>query len=246
MHVLFSRDSNSKVLGFPRSRVSPENQRSSELQIFKLCFSLSSYLYFLVTKKSLRLQSSDASSNYPTSVGFQQPTLSLLNSLLTSATNALERAAEEKSLLLNKIRDINELSRQEVDEIISMCVRQESVSSSDNIQKRRYIAMVEMCRVVSCTDQLIVLLLPLSEHVLNIFLIHLQDCSGAFESTMATKTITYGATYDPQQDFALLCGQLVPTLERLELLSEEKLGHNLKVFCRLATSAKEIAIQKMV
>ncbi|PNY03763.1 nuclear pore complex protein Nup205-like protein [Trifolium pratense] len=234
MNVLFSRDSNSK------------NQRSSELQIFKLCFSLSSYLYFLVTKKSLRLQSSDASSNYPTSVGFQQPTLSLLNSLLTSATNALERAAEEKSLLLNKIRDINELSRQEVDEIISMCVRQESVSSSDNIQKRRYIAMVEMCRVVSCTDQLIVLLLPLSEHVLNIFLIHLQDCSDAFESTMTTKTITYGATYDPQQDFALLCGQLVPTLERLESLSEEKLGHNLKVFCRLATSAKEIAIQKMV
>ncbi|CAJ2632760.1 unnamed protein product [Trifolium pratense] len=246
MNVLFSRDSNSKVLGFPRSRVSPENQRSSELQIFKLCFSLSSYLYFLVTKKSLRLQSSDASSNYPTSVGFQQPTLSLLNSLLTSATNALERAAEEKSLLLNKIRDINELSRQEVDEIISMCVRQESVSSSDNIQKRRYIAMVEMCRVVSCTDQLIVLLLPLSEHVLNIFLIHLQDCSDAFESTMTTKTITYGATYDTQQDFALLCGQLVPTLERLESLSEEKLGHNLKVFCRLATSAKEIAIQKMV
>jgi nuclear pore complex protein Nup205 len=48
-------------------------------------------------------QSSDASSNYPT-VGFQQPTLSLLNSLLTSATNALERAAEEKSLLLNKVK----------------------------------------------------------------------------------------------------------------------------------------------
>ncbi|MCH82942.1 nuclear pore complex protein Nup205-like [Trifolium medium] len=118
------------------------NQRSSELQIFKLCFSLSSYLYFLVTKKSLRLQSSDASSSYPTSVGFQQPTLSLLNSLLTSATNALERAAEEKSLLLNKIRDINELSRQEVDEIISMCVRQESVSSSDNIQKRLIIKLL--------------------------------------------------------------------------------------------------------
>lgn len=246
MNVLFSRDSNSKVLGFPRSRVSPENQRSSELQIFKLCFSLSSYLYFLVTKKSLRLQSSDASSSYPTSVEFQQPSLSLLNSLLSSATTALERAAEEKSLLLNKIRDINELARQEVDEIISMCVRQESASSSDNIQRRRYIAMVEMCRVVSCTDQLIVLLLPLSEHVLNIILVHLQDCSDAFESTMTTKTITYGAKCDPQQDLALLCGQLVPTLERLELLSEEKLGHTLKVFCRLATSAKEIAIQKMI
>ncbi|XP_004515149.1 nuclear pore complex protein NUP205 isoform X2 [Cicer arietinum] len=246
MRALFSRDSNSKLPGFTRSRVLPENQRSSELQIFKLCFSLSSYLYFLVTKKSLRLQSSDSSSNYPTSMELQQPTLSLLNSLLTSVTNALERAADEKSLLLNKIRDINELPRQEVDEIISMCVQQESVSSSDNIQRRRYIAMLEMCRVVACRDQLIILLLPLSEHVLNIILIHLQDSSDAFESTMTAKTITYGAKYDPQQDFALLCGQLVPTLERLELLSEEKLGHNLKVFCRLATSAKEIAIQKMI
>ncbi|CAI8589519.1 unnamed protein product [Vicia faba] len=246
MHVLFSHDSSSKVLGFARSKVSPENQRNSELQIFKLCFSLSSYLYFLVTKESLRLQSADASSNYPTSVELQQPTLSLLNSILSSATTALERAAEEKSLLLNKIRDINEMSRQEVDEIISMCVRQESVSSSDNIQRRRYIAMVEMCRVVSCTDQLIILLLPLCEHVLNIIFIHLQDCSDAFESTTATKTITNGAKYDPQQDFSLLCGQLVPNLERLELLNEEKLGHNLKVFCRLATSAKEMAIQKMI
>jgi len=35
--------------------------------------------------------------------------------------------------------------------------------------------MVEMCRVVASRDQLIILLLPLSEHVLNIILIHLQE-----------------------------------------------------------------------
>ncbi|KAJ1403556.1 hypothetical protein SESBI_27264, partial [Sesbania bispinosa] len=180
MHALFSRDSNSEIPSFARSRVSPESQRNSELQIFNLCFSLTSYLYFLVTKKSLRLQSSDASSSYPTSIELQQPTLSLLNSLLASVTTALERAAEEKSLLLNKIRDINELSRQEVDEIINMCVQQDTVSSSDNIQKS----------------------------------------SNALDSTMTAKTIQYGAKYDPQQEIALLCGKLVPTLERLELLSE--------------------------
>ncbi|KAK7304174.1 hypothetical protein RJT34_15273 [Clitoria ternatea] len=244
MHTLFSRDS--KVPTFAQSRVSPENQRNSELQIFNLCYSLSSYLYFLVTKKSLRLQSSDASSSYPTSVELQQPSLSFLNSLLTSVSTALERAAEEKSLLLNKIRDINELSRQEVDEIINMCVRQDTVSSSDNIQKRRYIAMVEMCRVVGSRDQLIILLLPLSEHVLNIILIHLQESSVEPDSTLTTESITYGAKHESQQDIALFCGKLVPTLERLELLSEEKVGHNLKVFRRLATSAKELAIQKMI
>ncbi|KAH1246940.1 Nuclear pore complex protein NUP205 [Glycine max] len=244
MHALFSRDS--KIPSFAQSRVSPENQRNSELQMFNLCYSLSSYLYFLVTKKSLRLQPSDACSSYAASVELQQPTLSLLNSLLFSVTTAFERAAEEKSLLLNKIRDINELSRQEVDEIINMCVRQDSVSSSDNIHKRRYIAMVEMCRVVASRDQLIILLLPLSEHVLNIILIHLQESSVALDSTLSTKTIAYGAKYDAQQDVAMLYGKLVPTLERLELLSEEKVGHNLKVFRRLATSAKDLAIQKLI
>ncbi|KAK7411204.1 hypothetical protein VNO78_02636 [Psophocarpus tetragonolobus] len=113
MHALVSRDS--KIPSFAQSRVSPETQRNSELQ------------------------TSDSSSSYTSSVELQQPTLSLLNSLFSSVTTALERAAEEKSLLLNKIRDINELSMQEVDEIINMCVRQDSVSSSDNIQKKAFV-----------------------------------------------------------------------------------------------------------
>lgn len=37
-----------------------------------------------------------------------------------------------------QVRDINELSRQEVDEIINLCVRRECVSSSDDIQKRLF------------------------------------------------------------------------------------------------------------
>ncbi|CAL2224669.1 unnamed protein product [Prunus armeniaca] len=60
---------------------------------------------------------------------------SLLGSFLTSVTTALERATEEESLLLNKIRDINEVSRQEVDEMINMFARQVCVSSSDYSEK---------------------------------------------------------------------------------------------------------------
>lgn len=41
--------------------------------------------------------------DYNAAVSLQQPTLSLLGSFLTSLTNALERAAEEKSLLLNRV-----------------------------------------------------------------------------------------------------------------------------------------------
>ncbi|KAJ7956691.1 Nuclear pore complex protein [Quillaja saponaria] len=244
MSDVFSRDL--ETPSFSRSGVSVENQKNSELQKFKLCFSLSSYLYFLVTRKSLRLQFSEGTSGYPTSVGHQQPTLNLLSSLLNSVTTSLEKAAEEKSLLLNKIRDINELSRQEVDEIINIYVRKDYVSSFDNIQKRRYIAMVEMCRVVGNRDQLITLLLPLVEHVLNIMLVHFRESSVVSDAAINMKTIQYGAKSDQEHDMSLLCGKLVPALERLELLNEDQVGHNLKVFRRLATSLKEVTVQKLV
>ena len=51
-------------------------------------------------------QVSDAPSDYHNApVGLQQPTLNLLGSLLNSVTTALERAAEEKSLILNKVQE---------------------------------------------------------------------------------------------------------------------------------------------
>ncbi|KAI5347672.1 hypothetical protein L3X38_000559 [Prunus dulcis] len=60
---------------------------------------------------------------------------SMKESSCISSVN-LGLATEEKSLLLDKIGDINEVSRQEVDEMINMFARQVCVSSSDNIQKR--------------------------------------------------------------------------------------------------------------
>ncbi|VVB01678.1 unnamed protein product [Arabis nemorensis] len=202
-------------------------QKGSELKLSQLRFSLTSYLYFLVTKSSLRLQISDDS--FDNSTKLRQPTLMLLASLLSHVADSLERAGEKKSLLLHKIGDINELSRQDVDVIIKMCDCQEYVTPSDNIHKRRYIAMVEMCKIVGNRDQLITLLLQLAEHVLNIILIHLQDSSSERGS--------YGSNAHD------LCGKLSPTIERLALLNEGKVGHDLKVFKRLATSVKEMAIQ---
>jgi nuclear pore complex protein Nup205 len=156
-------------------------------------------------------------------------------------TDSLERAAEKKSLLLHKIRDINELSRQDVDAIIKICDSQEYVTPSDNIHKRRYIAMVEMCQIVGNRDQLITLLLQLAEHVLNIILIHLQD-----RSVSSNERGSYGSKSHIQQEVTDLCGKLSPTIDRLALLNEGKVGHNLKVFQRLATTVKEMAIQKCV
>ncbi|CAI0542934.1 unnamed protein product [Linum tenue] len=247
MCVLFSREVESNTTGRSvKLSESYQNRRKLELNSLYLRFSLSSYLYFLVIKRSLRLQVSD-NVDYQSSASVHQPTLRLLGSLLSFVATSLEKAADEKSQLLNKIRDVNELSRQEVDDIINMCVRQETVSPSDGIQKRRYIAMVEMCQLAGNRDQSIRLLLPLAEQVLNVILVHLQDSSSASETASAPKTITYGTTKGDYvvNDVSSLCGHLVSTLERLELLNEDKVGHNLKVFRRLVTSLKETAIQKL-
>ncbi|XP_011093564.1 nuclear pore complex protein NUP205 isoform X1 [Sesamum indicum] len=214
-----------------------EIQQKADVSISRLCFNLSSYLYFLVTKKSLKLQVSDSPSDYRTAAS-QQPTLALLVSFLGSLSTALERAAEEKYLLLNKIKDINELSRQEVDEIINLYGSQDCASSSENIQKRRYIAMVSMCRVVGQRSRLIMLLLLLAENLMNIILAHFQD-------SHSKKGIAYDTRLGTKEDLHLLCGELIPVLERLELLSEEKTGHSLRVFRRLARSLKEMSIQKL-
>ncbi|ONK81042.1 uncharacterized protein A4U43_C01F24610 [Asparagus officinalis] len=210
-----------------QSSDSVEKQRKLQLFMFQLSFSLSSYLYFLVTKKLLRLQVLDGTGDSSDSIGQQQPTLLSLVHLLYSITVALERTGEEKFLLLNKIQDINELSRQEVDEIITACTRQDCISSHDNIRKRRYIAMVEMCRIVGSRDQLITLLLRLAERCFNILLIHLQD-----ENT-------------DSNDLSLLCGKLHPTLERLEQLREEKIGQALKLFQRSVSTLKEISVRNL-
>uniref|UniRef100_A0A1J3IWV9 Nuclear pore complex protein NUP205 n=1 Tax=Noccaea caerulescens TaxID=107243 RepID=A0A1J3IWV9_NOCCA len=220
------------------SRVGQVVEKGSELKLSQLRFSLTSYLYFLVTKNSLRLQVLDDS--FDNSTKLRQPTLMLIASLLSHVTDSLESAAEKKSLLLHKIRDINELSRQDVDAIIKMCDCQEYVAPSDNIHKRRYIAMVEMCQIVGNRDQLITLLLQLAEHVLNIVLIHLQD-----RSVGSNERGSYGSkSHQQEEDVTDLCGKLSPTIERLALLNEGKVGHNLKLFQRLATTVKEIAVQK--
>lgn len=243
MRSLFARNTEFLTLG--KSSLIAENGWKSELNTFRLCFNLNSYLYFLVTRKSIRLQVLEGSNNYSSHAEQQQPTLSLLGSFLNFVTSALERAAEEKYLLLSKIRDINELSRQEVDEIINMYSRGDSVLSSDNIQKRRYTAMVEMCRIVGYRDQLVTLLLLLAENVLNIILVHFQDRSSTYDSSRATNVLTYGTESESDEDQSALCTKLMPTLERLELLSESKTGHSLKVFHRLVNSVKEMAYQKL-
>ncbi|GJN19280.1 hypothetical protein PR202_gb06537 [Eleusine coracana subsp. coracana] len=156
----------------------------------------------------------------------QQPTLQMVSDLLNSITIALERVAEEKYLLLNKVRDLNELSRKEVDEIIKVCMKQDCISPNDSIRKRRYIAMINLCCMAGNRDQLITLLLQIAECAITILLAHFND-----EAYV--------------KDLSSFSDELLPVLERLEHLKEDKVGRSLKLFHRSVTTLKEMTIRSM-
>ncbi|PAN04610.1 hypothetical protein PAHAL_1G079100 [Panicum hallii] len=218
MHSLFSLDFGS--LNFMQSPNMIENQKS-EFIAFGLCFSLISYLYVLATKKNMRFQVS-----YDHNNDQQQPTLQMVSDLLNSVTRALERVAEEKCMLLNKVRDLNELSRKEVDEIIKLCMKQDCISPNDNIRKRRYIAMIDLSCMAGNRDQLITLLLQIAECAITILLVHFQDEACA-------------------KDLSPFSDELLPVLERLEHFKEDKVGRSLKLFHRSVTTLKEMTIRSM-
>uniref|UniRef100_A0A453NR44 Nuclear pore complex protein NUP205 n=1 Tax=Aegilops tauschii subsp. strangulata TaxID=200361 RepID=A0A453NR44_AEGTS len=203
--------------------VTAHQNQKSELVLFGICFGLISYLYFLATKKNMRFQISDGDNN---KLGQQQPTLQMVSNLLNSVTLALERVGEEKYLLLNKVRDLNELSRKEVDEIIKVCMKQDCISPNDNIRKRRYIAMIDLCCMAGNRDQLITLLLQVAECAITILLVHFHDEACA-------------------EDLSSFSDELLPLLERLEHLKEDKVGRNLKLFYRSVSTLKEMTVRSM-
>ncbi|WVZ77429.1 hypothetical protein U9M48_025294 [Paspalum notatum var. saurae] len=208
MHSLFSLDFGS--LNFMQLPNMIENQKS-ELIAFGLCFSLVSYLYVLATKKNMRFQVL-----YGHNSDQQQPTLQMVSDLLNSVTLSLERVGEEKYMLLNK----------ELDEIIKVCMKQDCIALNDNIRKRRYIAMIDLCCMAGNRDQLITLLLQIAECAIAVLLVHFQDEAWA-------------------KDLSSFSDELLPVMERLEHLKEDKVGRSLKLFHRSVTTLKEMTIRTM-
>lgn len=69
--------------------------------------------------------------------------------------------------------------------------------------------------------KLIVALMSCRAEVIFELLIFLFIGSSVVSDSSGTmKMITYGAKSDLGQDISMFCGKLIPTLERLELLSE--------------------------
>lgn len=220
--------------------------RKMELLVTRLRCNLTSYLYCLVTRKDLRLPISrpnivDGVSAGTYTYGRQrQPTLELIASLLHQTTTDLENSIEEKCLLFTKIQDVNELSRHEVDEIIEAYGRQQYISPSDSIRKRRYLAMIEMCSAVGHRECLITLLLHVVEHALNLFYIHFESRLQVPDHLRQgmTRLIDKETVLGSKEDMMLLNERILPILERLEVLNEDRAGHSLKVLHRLVHSLK--------
>ncbi|GLJ05177.1 hypothetical protein SUGI_0012850 [Cryptomeria japonica] len=242
-YVLYIRNSERAV---DQSYGARENVRKMELFVKRLQCNLVSYLYCLVTRKNLRLPISRPNIMDGVFVGNytfgrqRQPTLKLVASLLHQATTDLERAVEEKCLLLTKIQDVNELSRHEVDEILEAYGRQEYLSASDSIRKRRYLAMIEMCSAAGYRERLTTLILHVVEHVLNIFYIHFENRLQVPDhlNQDMTSYLDKEENVGSKDDIMSLNERIVPILERLEALNEDRVGHSLKLLHRLVHSLK--------
>lgn len=92
--------------------------------------------------------------------------------------------------------------------------------------------MVGMCRIIGHRSQLIMLILLLAQNLMNIMLAHFQDrynfphisswcCNVNNSSTDAISlSSSYDTPLDAKEDLHSLCGELIPVLERLELVNE--------------------------
>ncbi|XP_073285121.1 uncharacterized protein [Primulina huaijiensis] len=92
--------------------------------------------------------------------------------------------------------------------------------------------------IVGHRNRLIMLLLLLTQNVMNIVLAHFQDSAYVNDYSHSMKVIAHSTQLDAEEDLHTLCGKSIPVLERFEALREDKTGQSLKIF-------GEIAIQKL-
>ncbi|MCO5564372.1 hypothetical protein L7F22_018032 [Adiantum nelumboides] len=233
-----------------------EITRRMELLLAHVRCNLLSFLFSMVTKRGMRFHLSDpivtSSESLPrsqSSLGrHRQPTLSLIGGLLEQCVSDLEAAIEERSLLLAKVQDVNELSRHEVDDIIKAYSRVEHHGETEGIRKRRYVAMVEMCSAAGNRESLIAIHRLLIEHCLNILFIHYDEELQVPENLRERREREdYVKSFlGSKEEFRSLNEKLLPVLQRIERMNEERVGYVDKQIQRLVRSLKSrivLAIQ---
>ncbi|GBG63334.1 hypothetical protein CBR_g37692 [Chara braunii] len=228
--------------------------RKLEHGVARVRRNLVSYLRTLVTKQGHVFHCFRTSTRMegPSGIGTRreiaQPTLKNIADLLQQSTQDLMEVLEEKGLLLTKLRDVNELSRHEVDEIIKAYAVQDLSSSSDTIRRRRFLGMLEMVRAAASRELHLTDLLAIIEHALEILYIHFDITqsstaprtypamnsptrSGPGQRSLRTPSRNVVSGDDNEgigsrEDFQRLGQRLLPVLEVLEGLTEVRLSRS--------------------
>lgn len=224
-----------------------EVTRRLELLLAHVRCNLVSFLFCMVVKRGMRFHFSDPIVTPETLRKGQftlgrhcQPSLTLVASLLEQSVSDLDAANEERSLLLAKVQDVNELSRHEVDEIIKAYSRAEQANETDGMRRRRYLAMVEMCSAAGNRESLVALHCFIIEHALNILFIHYEkelllpeQFRISAESLADTKSFL-----GSEEELRALNEKLLPILQQIERINEEKVACADKQIQRLVRSLK--------
>eukprot|EP00250_Pteridium_aquilinum_P027366 c3475_g1_i1 orf=80-5854(+) len=224
-----------------------EVTRRVELLLARLRCNLISFLFSMVAKRGMRFHFSDPvvtpqtlSTGQFTLGRHRQPTLNLVASVLEQSVSDLEAANEERSLLLAKVQDVNELSRHEVDEIIKAYSRVEQSGDTDGIRKRRYVAMVEMCSAAGNRESLCGLHCFIIEHALNILFIHYEkELQLPKQYRNANESLDHAEPlFGTEEELHALNEKLLPILQQIERVNEDKVASADKQIQRLVRSLK--------
>lgn len=210
------------------------------------------YLHVLVSKHGTRFnaagpEAKGARGVRPAGAG-RQPTLRLLSDFLRQSTLSLFQAAEEKAVVLNKIEDLNELPRHEVEDLIKTYGRRSVSASSDSTRSRRLQAMVAMGQFAASKEKQVHSLRYVVEHILEILLIHYQTprpASTTLQNSGATARLSeepgvedVGPVLGSRHEMEDIGRRLTPSLDKLESVTEEKAGHHMQHVKRLIQRLK--------
>eukprot|EP00850_Spirogloea_muscicola_P008062 SM000042S15329 [mRNA] locus=s42:324092:335562:- [translate_table: standard] len=204
--------------------------------VTRLRCNLITYLRAMVVKGRARLHLDRSEPGQPSVTGLgldTQPTLRHVAQLLKQTATSLQAEGEEKSILLSKLEDVNELSRHEVDEIIDSFSGLDASAALTSLRDRRHAAMQALAGALSSSERRSRSLVVTAEQALELLQAQFAkqvEAAGTsdFSSQPLTKT----------SDLEALGELVLPSLDVLENLSEERIGQKLQYLRQLIQFCK--------
>eukprot|EP00850_Spirogloea_muscicola_P007627 SM000039S14457 [mRNA] locus=s39:201437:213849:- [translate_table: standard] len=204
--------------------------------VTRLRCNLITYLRAMVVRGRARLHLDRAEPGQTSVTGLgldTQPTLRHVAQLLKQTATSLQAEGEEKSILLSKLEDVNELSRHEVDEIIDSFSGLDASAALTSLRDRRHAAMQALAGALSSSERRLRSLVVTAEQALELLQAQIAkqvEAAGISEISSQPPTMT--------SDVEALGELVLPSLDLLENLSEERIGQKLQYLRQLIQFCK--------